>query len=194
MLLTTIFKYFKEALPKRYLNFGITEKTILELQKLIDNYDVNLNVFFPEFIKYVKRNINLPKQIPPDSPTIINYYKISKKQLLIEFAKQYPALLKEFPDFFLILQTCKYKNEFILNDDYEFITSKLQKTVLSFIDSIYHPKDNEPDFIIALFKPKYKTNQKISNAMTQRISDKYIKDFEAFLKREQKIFNLNRLK
>ena len=179
---------------KSYLKFGITEKTILELQKLIDNYDVNLNVFFPEFIKYVKRNINLPKQIPPDSPNKINYYKISKDQLLIEFAKQYPELLKEFPDFFLILKTCKYKNEFILNDNYEFITIKLQKTVLSFIDSVYHPEDNEPDLIIVLFKPKYKTRQGISKAMTQKISDKYIKDFEAFLKREQKKINLNRLK
>lgn len=157
---------------------------------------IDLNVLVPKYLNSIEHNIsiNRAKQIPPNSHKKIYYHKLSLKDLLSEFTKQYPLLLAEFPDFFEILRKCKYKNEIVLNDNYEFISIKLQKTVLSFIDSFSHIEKNEPDLIIALFKPKYKTNQKISNAMTQRISDKNIKAFEAFLKREQDKIKLNRLK
>ncbi|MCR4735420.1 MAG: hypothetical protein K5829_10505 [Treponema sp.] len=178
---------------KKYRNFGKPELTIIEFQKLLENYDIDLNVFFSEFIKYVSNNIITDKQISFVYPSKINYFNLSPKQRLFEFTKQYPELLKEIPDFFLILRTCKYKNEFILNDNYEFITYKLQKTILSFIDFIPHLEKHKPDLIIALFKPKY-GRDKISKAMTSRISIKKIEDFKAFLKKEQNKINMNRLK
>lgn len=157
---------------------------------------INLNDLVPKFINQIEKHISIKhaKQIPPNPQKKIDYYKLSIRQLLVEFSKEYPELLKEFPDFFKILQNCKYKNEIILNDNYEFISIKLQKTVLSFIDFISHPRDNEPNLIIALFKPKYKTRQSVSKAMTQTLSLKKIKDFKAFLKREQEKIKFNRIK
>ena len=87
------------------------------------------------------------------------------------------------------IQTCEYKNEKILNDNFEFNTMKYQKTILSFIDFIPHANNHIPDLIMALFKPKYKREQ-ISKKMTEDHSSKNIQDFENFLKTEQKKWNL----
>lgn len=174
--------------PEKDINFFLNNllsdktciKTLREIYKQLENefYQTNKNT--------KKRNFSISKE---DNSNIIDYSKMSKNELVEIFKKEYKQLFQDYPNFFEILQTCEYKNEKILNDNFEFNTMKYQKTILSFIDFIPHANNHIPDLIMALFKPKYKREQ-ISKKMTEDHSSKNIQDFENFLKTEQKKWNL----
>ncbi len=186
MLLTTIIKYFKEALLKSYLKFGITGKTILELQKLIDNYDVDLNVFFPEFIMYVKRNINLPKQIPPTANKLNDFYKLQKQELAILLKKNYPKLFKKYPHCLEIMQEYRFgeNKRILLDNNYKITISTDRKMILCLFDK-YKQKSHNLDLINAFFEANY---YNLSDEMTNNYPKRKMEHLEKFLDSKEKLF------
>lgn len=166
------------------LNNLLSDKTCIKsLRKIYKQLE---NEFYQTNKNTKECNISISKK---ENSKNIKYSKMSKNELVQEFKKEYKQLIQEYPNFFEILQTCKYKNENILNYNYEFITQKQQKTILSFINFIPHDNNHNPDLIMALFKPKYRRAQ-ISKKMTEKNSIKNIQNFENFLKTEQMKWNL----
>ncbi len=145
-----------------------------------------MNLFIQQLIQIIPKCSKKTKHTIQCNPQKLKSTKLSNEQKKQRLSEVYPFFFQEFPDFFEITTTQKYKGEILLGPNYEFISQKFQKTLLSSIDSYPHEEKNDPDLIFSIFKPHYKTRHQLSKAMTQNKKNENIQEFLEFLREGQK--------